>query len=280
MEHIEGTFEVKDNLSLYYQVWRPPQPPRAVVAIIHGLADHSGRFGHLGNYLAARGCAVYAYDQRGHGRSGGRRCYTNSFADYTDDLERFLDKLNHELYRRPVFLLGHSMGGTIALTYSARHQHGLAGLLVSGPLIKPGPASRSPLLPLAGLLSALLPKAGTVILSSAAISRDNNVIDAYVHDPLVYRGKIPARTGIELLKAGKALPAAAPGLELPILIMHGTADRLSDSGGSRLLFANLGAKDKTLKLYEGFYHEILNEPGQAGVFKDIEEWLEARLPVR
>jgi lysophospholipase len=280
MEHSEGTFETKDNLRLFYRVWRPPQLPRAMVVLIHGLADHSGRYNHLGSYLAARNYAVYAYDQRGHGKSEGQRCYTGSFSDCTDDLGTFLDKLYQEMPRFPVFLLGHSMGGTIALTYAARHQDGLSGLLVSGPLVTPGPATRSPLLPLAGLLSALLPKAGTVVLPSPAISRDSRIVDTYVHDPLVYHGKIPARTGTELIKAGKALPAAAPGLELPILIMHGTTDRLSDPEGSRLLLARLGTKDKTLKLYEDFYHELFNEPGQDGVFKDIENWLEAHLPAR
>jgi alpha-beta hydrolase superfamily lysophospholipase len=126
---------------------------------------------------------------------------------------------------------------------------------------------------MAGILSLLLPKIGTTILDASAISRDKAVVDAYVSDPLVYRGKIRARLGAELIKTMHELPAKMPEINLPILIMHGAADQLSDPKGSQMLFERAGSKDKTLKLYDGFYHEIFNEPKRERVFKDVEAWL-------
>jgi alpha-beta hydrolase superfamily lysophospholipase len=173
------------------------------------------------------------------------------------------------------FLLGHSMGGTIAITYAIAHQDELDGLLVSGATLQAG-ASVSPVMILAArILSRLLPKAGLDAIDATAISRDQDVVAAYVNDPLVYRGKIRARLGTEFIKAIQKLPPQMAQIKLPILIMQGSADRLSEPSGSQILYQRVSSRDKTLKLYDGFYHEIFNEPGRQQVFADIEAWLDA-----
>jgi acylglycerol lipase len=277
MERSEGTFNTPDGLSLYYQRWLPEGSPAAVVVIVHGLADHGGRYAHVGAFLAAAGYAVYALDQRGHGRSDGKRCYADRFSDHVDDLAFFLDRVRDEQGGRKTFLLGHSMGGTIVLDYALTHRHGLAGILVSSALIRLGAASATPLAPLAGLLSAVLPRVGTTVIDAAAISRDAAVVESYRHDPLVFCGKIPAREGAEALKAARRIEAGIGTIDVPMLILQGTADRIVDPAGSRRLYEKAGAADKTLKLYDGFYHEIMNDPGQQAVLKDIKDWLAARV---
>jgi len=273
MEHREGKFRGYNSLNLYYQCWLPLGDPRAVLLVVNGLAEHSGRYTNLANYFVPKGYAVYSYDHQGHGKSEGLRCYIERFSEYLDNLKTFVDIVRHEQGYAKIFVIGHSMGGTIAIAYAIHHQHELDGLLLSGATLKTGPTVSPALIAMAGILSLLLPKIGTTSLDASAISQDKAVVDAYVTDPLVCRGKIPARLGAELIKTMHELPSQMPDIDLPILIMHGTADRLSDPKGSQMLFERVGSKDKTLKLYDGFYHEIFNEPKRERVFKDAETWL-------
>jgi len=273
MEHREGKFRGYNSLNLYYQCWLPLGDPRAVLLVVNGLAEHSGRYTNLANYFVPKGYAVYSYDHQGHGKSEGLRCYIERFSEYLDNLKTFVDIVRHEQGYAKIFVIGHSMGGTIAIAYAIHHQHELDGLLLSGATLKTGPTVSPALIAMAGILSLLLPKIGTTSLDASAISQDKTVVDAYVSDPLVCRGKIPARLGAELIKTMHELPSQMPDIDLPILIMHGTADRLSDPKGSQMLFERVGSKDKTLKLYDGFYHEIFNEPKRERVFKDAETWL-------
>jgi len=230
-------------------------------------------------YFVPKGYAICALDHRGHGRSEGRRGYVERFSDYLDDLKSFLDIVRDEHGDIKIFLVGHSMGATIAATYAvaATHQRDLAGLIVSGVGVRPGSSISPALIPLARILSILLPKMGVTVLDASTICQDQAVVDAYVNDPLVYCGKITCRFGAEMLATLRRLPSEMPQIDLPILIMHGTADRLSDPEGSQMLYDRVGSSDKTLKLYEGFYHEIFNEPGHKQVLTDMEEWLAARI---
>lgn len=273
MEHTEGRFRGHKNLNLYYQCWLPAKDPEAILLVVHGLAEHSGRYTNLVDYFVPKGYAVCALDHRGHGNSEGLRGYVERFSDYLNDLKTFFDIVHGEHGDTKIFLIGHSMGGTIAVAYTVHHQHELAGLLLSGAALKV-PSSRSPaLIAVARMLSLLLPKMGISVLDASAISQDKAVVDAYVNDPLVYRGKIRARFGGEVIKTMQKLPRQMPKINLPILIMHGTADRLTDPEGSQMLYERVSSKDKTLKLYDGFYHEIFNEPGREQVFADMEAWL-------
>jgi len=277
MEHREGKFRGYGNLDLYYQCWLPPESPKAVLLVVHGLAEHSGRYANLVDYFVPKGYAVYSFDQRGHGRSEGLRCYVGRFSEYVQDLDTFIGMIRNEYEQAKIFPVGHSMGATIAVAYAVRYQDRLAGLLLSGAALKIGSTVSPVLMAMAKVLSLLLPKTGTTVLDASTLSRDRAVVDGYVNDPLVYRGKIRARLGAELIKITRELPSAIPEIKLPVLIMHGADDRLSDPEGSRMLFERVGSEDRTLKLYEGFYHEIFNEPERERVFWDIGAWLAAHV---
>jgi len=279
MKHTEGRFTGLKGLSLYYQCWLPATDPKAILLVVHGWAEHSGRYTNLVNYFVPKGYAICALDHRGHGKSEGRRGYVERFSDYLDDLKTFFDTVRSEHGDTKIFLVGHSMGAIIATAYTVAvtHQQELAGLIVSGVGVKPGSSLSSALIPLARLLSLLLPRLGIMVLDASAISQDKAVVDAYVNDPLVYRGKITCRFGAEMLATLRKLPSEMPEINLSILIMHGTADRLCDPEGSRILYDQANSKDKTLKLYEGFYHEIFNEPDHKQVLDDMEAWLAARI---
>jgi len=277
MEHREGKFRGYGNLDLYYQCWLPPESPKAVLLVVHGLAEHSGRYANLVDYFVPKGYAVYSFDQRGHGRSEGLRCYVGRFSEYVQDLDTFIGMIRNEYEQAKIFPVGHSMGATIAVAYAVRYQDRLAGLLLSGAALKIGSTVSPVLMAMAKVLSLLLPKTGTTVLDASTLSRDRAVVDGYVNDPLVYRGKIRARLGAELIRITRELPSAIPEIKLPVLIMHGADDRLSDPEGSRMLFERVGSEDRTLKLYEGFYHEIFNEPEREQVFWDIGAWLAAHV---
>jgi alpha-beta hydrolase superfamily lysophospholipase len=277
MKHKEGRFKGLKNFSLYYQCWLPDGSPKAVLLVAHGLAEHSGRYKNLVNYFVPKGYAVYALDYRGHGRSEGMRSYVDRFSDYLADFKTFFDIVRKAHKDAKIFLVGHSLGATIAIPYAVEHQQELAGVITSGASLVASPTVSPVLIAIAGVLSALLPKMGVTVLDASTISQDQAVVDAYVKDPLVFRGKIPARTGAELANMWKTLPEQMPEIKLPILIMHGSVDRLCDPAGSKLLYERVGSKDKTLKLYDGFYHEIYNEPEHKKVMADVEAWLKKHL---
>jgi alpha-beta hydrolase superfamily lysophospholipase len=273
MKRKEGKFKGYKGLNLYYQYWLPEGKPKAVLLVAHGLAEHSGRYKNLVDYFVPKGYAVYALDHRGHGKSEGTRNYVDSFNDYLTDLKTFFDMVRKEHKNTKIFLFGHSLGGTIATAYAVEHQKELAGLILSGSSLVPSSSVSPALIAMAGIISALLPKMGVTLLDASGISRDKAVVDAYVNDPLVFRGKVPARTGAELARMWKQLPEQMPKIKLPVLIMHGFADQLADPRGSKLLYERVGSKDKTLKLYDNCYHEICNEPEREQVFMDMEDWL-------
>ena len=257
--HKEGYLKGLENLNLYYQCWLPLEEPRAVLMVAHGFAEHSGRYSHFADYFVNRGYAVYALDHRGHGKSDGERVYVKQFSDYVDDLKTFFNMIRKENPGKKIFLVGHSMGSAISLLYSARFQDELAGLVTSGGGISSGNEQAPPRQP------------EGQPLSTDFLSRDPKVIEAYVNDPLVYRGPVPVRTGGMMASVADAVP----GIKLPALIMAG--DAVADGSRSKTLFEALKSKDKTLKLYDGLRHEIFNEPEQLQVFSDLEAWLENHL---
>ncbi len=277
MQHTEGGFKGYKDLDIYYQCWLPEGDARAVLLVVHGWAEHSGRYTNLVDYFVPKGYAICALDHRGHGRSEGPRGYVDRFSDYLLDFKTFFDLVRSQHSDTKIFMVGHSMGGTVATAYVIEHQHELTGLLLSGASLMVGSGLPSALIPLARILSVLMPRMGVFVLDAADISQDKAVVNAYVNDPLVYRGKITCRFAAEMLKTLRRLPSQMPEINLPILVMHGTADRLGEPEGSRLLYDRAGSKDKTLKLYQGFYHEIFNEPGREQVLSDMEGWLAARL---
>jgi alpha-beta hydrolase superfamily lysophospholipase len=276
------TFEAADGLQLYERRWLPAEgvlkssDPRSVVALVHGATEHSGRYAHLADFLNRHGYVVAAFDLRGHGRSEGRRMFAASFEQYLDDLDRFLSRLRQAWPACSLFLLGHSMGGAIATRFALMRPEKVDGLMLSGPTLQLG-TDISPLkATLATLVARLLPRLPVEKLNAAHISRDEAVVRRYKADPLVFRGGIPAATAAAVIGALQRIEETEDELRVPLLLMHGTADQMADPEGSKRLYRRAGSKDKTLRLYEGYYHEVLNEPGKEQVMEDLLTWMEER----
>ena len=277
MQHTEGKFSGRNNFSLYRQAWLPDAAPKAILLVVHGIAEHSGRYTNLVNYFVPKGYAVYSFDLRGHGKSDGKRSYIERFSYYIDDLQTFFNLVRTENPNTKTFMVGHSMGSTIAIDYALQYPGELQGLINSGTTLKLGSSISKASILTAKILSVILPKMGVSALDPGGISRDPAVVAAYVNDSLNYTGKLSARFGVELLKTMQMLRSRLSEISLPLLIMQGSQDRISDPSSSKLLFDGVSSKDKTMKIYEGFYHEIFNDPERQQVFSDIEAWLKARV---
>ena len=221
MKHLDGQFKGRDDINLYYQCWLPADEPEAILLVVHGLAEHSGRYSNLANYFVPRGYGVYGYDQRGHGKSDGLRGYVDRFSYFVDDLDIFLRLVHSRHHDAKIFLVGHSIGGTIATAYTILRQDGFDGLILTGATLSTPTDVAADTIFAARILSLILPKAGLYIIDAEAISQDKNVVNAYVYDPLVYRGKIRARLGVELIKAMGTVKRQISEIYLPILVMHG-----------------------------------------------------------
>jgi alpha-beta hydrolase superfamily lysophospholipase len=276
--HEEGRFAGEGGLEIYWQAWLPEgAEPRAVVVLAHGASEHSGRYAWTGEQLTSRGYAMYAIDHRGHGRSAGDRAVIDRMRNAVEDVHTLVERAVAAHPGRPVVLLGHSMGGAVALSYTVEHEDALDALVLSAPLAALEAAS--PVQRVAGrVLSVIAPKLGVVGIDSTAVSRDPKVVEDYDADDLNYHGKLPARTVAELTSAIDGYPEAVKRLELPMLVMHGTADRLTPIAGSEMVVENAASGDKTFKRYDGLFHELLNEPERQEVLDDIAAWLDERFP--
>jgi acylglycerol lipase len=275
--HAEGRRTISPGRSAFWQAWLPPAAARAVVVLVHGFGEHSGRYARVGSRLAGAGFAVYAADHRGHGRTDGRRANLERMPLVIDDLSGFVRFATERHPGLPVFMIGHSLGGLIALQYATGPDRGLHGLVLSGPAVEVTVGS-AVLRRLARVLSAVVPNLGVAALDVDDISRDPEVVRAYRQDPLVHHGKIPARTGAEVLATTQALPARLPRLTVPLLLLHGGEDRICAPSGSTTVHAGVSSADRTLHHYPGLYHEVFNEPERDRVLDDLVSWLAAHLP--
>jgi len=255
--HSAGEFRGLRDFRIYFQRWLPPRPARTVLLVVHGYAEHSGRYQNLVRFFLPRGYAVYALDHRGHGRSEGERVQIDTYDEYLADLKTFFDLVRGEQPQAAIVLVGHSMGATIATAYAARHQDELAGLVLSG----------------GGIDTEKAPPRPADLDLSATLSRDPAVVDAYRSDPLVFHGPAPAQRAAATAAVRERLPALAKQITLPILIMAGAASPLGDGPRSEALYETVGSTDRTLKLYAGLMHEIFNEPEHEQVFADLAAWL-------
>jgi len=242
--------------------------------IAHGVSEHSDRYAHVARRLVAGGYAVAALDHRGHGRSEGKRGVVDRMGKAADDVGTLIGMEHEQLGEKKLFLLGHSMGGAIALDYALQHQDQIDGLVLTAPAAALESASTFELLA-GGVLSAVAPSAGVFPVDSGTVSRDPEVVRAYDEDPMVFHGKLPARTVAELAKVIGTFEKRVPELTLPLLVMVGTGDRLVPPAASAMVHAGASSTDKKLIEYEGLYHEILNEPEQDKVMDDLVAWLDA-----
>jgi acylglycerol lipase len=264
------------GVRIRYRTWLPAAPPTGVVVIAHGFAEHGGRYASVASRLLTDGLAVRAPDHRGHGLSDGKRTSVVRFDDYVDDLTSVVEQAREEWEPRRVILLGHSMGGLIALRLAERASVPIDGLVVSAPAACPRDVSRLTLT-VGRALSRLAPNTGVLRLPLNRISRDPAVVDAYNRDPLVFRSPIRARLGAEMLTTMDRVEAGLPGLRIPLLVMQGTADGLVDPGCGPHVYERAGSADKTLKMYDGLWHEIFNEPERDHVLDDLAAWVRVHL---
>ena len=277
MKHFENYFKNHKKQSVFYQSWVPEGDTKAILLIVHGLAEHSGRYFPVVNHFVPKGYAVYAYDHPGHGKSHGERCYVDRFNDFLLTLESFSGMIKRGFPTTPVFVIGHSMGGAVTAAYLTRRQEDFSGAILSGPAVKISDEI-SVMTRLTGkVLSVLAPKSGVIQLDADGVSRDPAVVEAYENDPLVYRGKITARLAGELFKAIEKTGKNAHKITLPVFIVQGGEDKLVPAGGARQFAEKIGSKDKSVKIYDGLYHEVFNEPERQDVLSDVENWLERHL---
>jgi alpha-beta hydrolase superfamily lysophospholipase len=261
---------------IFMRSWRPAGAPKAVVAICHGFNSHSGYYLWAGEQLAAKGFAVYALDLRGRGRSSGPRFYIEKFSEYQNDVDTMIHLVLSRDPGLPVFLLGHSAGGVIATNYALDHQADLAGLICESFAFRV-PAPDFVLAAVKGL-SHLTPHTNVLTLKNEDFSRDPAVVEQMNTDPLIKDESQPSLTVAEMVRADERLERDFPQLKIPVFIMHGTIDKATRPEGSQLFYDTAGSADKTLKLYEGHAHDLLNDYGREQVMADIVGWIEARLP--
>lgn len=261
MPHREGSFKGVEDYNIYYQRWLPEGAPRAILLVAHGFAEHSGRYQNLVDYFQPLDFSIYALDHRGHGKSDGERVAAGDYGDYVADLKTFFDLVRKENAFEDIYLVGHSMGASIATAYAAQYQGELAGLILSG----------------GGIATDNAPPRLEGLELADTLSRDPAVVEAYRNDPLVYHGPPPTGRDSAMARMRERLPELAGTIRLPILIMAGAASPLGDGPRSEALFEVVSSQDKTLKLYPDLLHEIFNEPEWPNVMDDMAAWLERRI---
>lgn len=262
------------GINLHAVAWLPAGEATDSLVIVHGYGEHSGRYSEVAAALVDDGLAVHALDHRGHGRSEGPLVNVEKFQLYIDDLEILVGLVKQRHHGR-TFMLGHSLGGLIAAAYAAEHQERLDGLILSAPAVMSRPVS--PVLNLtARVLARLAPGAPVLKLPLEAISRDPEVVSRYLSDPLVHALPMRARQAVQSADAQSRLAPRLASISIPLLVMQGTGDRIVAPASGPFVHAAVSSADRTLKLYEGLYHEILNEPEKPAVVADLRAWLAAR----
>jgi alpha-beta hydrolase superfamily lysophospholipase len=247
-----------------------------VVTIVPGFNSHSAYYTWAAEQFVAGGIAVYALDLRGRGHSDGERFYVEKFSDYVSDVASVVNLTKARQPRLPTFLLGHSAGGVVACLYTLDHPGELRGLICES-FAHDLPAPDFALAVFKGL-SHLAPHAHVLHLKNEIFSRDPKVLEAMNNDPLIAHETQPTGTLAEMVRADERLKKEFPQITLPVLILHGTADKATKPSGSQRFFDMAGSSDKTLKLYEGHFHDLLNDIGKEAVVTDIKTWIDSRIP--
>lgn len=277
MKKKEGNFAGQGGLRLYWQAWSPDESARAVLLVAHGYGEHSGRYGNLVDFFVPRGFAVYAVDHRGHGRSEGQRGHVKRFDELIADLHAFRVRVEEDQRENPIVLVGHSLGGLIAVHYALAHGQGLAGVVLSSPALGLIGGPSRPLVWLGRVLSLFAPRVsfrGNV--APELLSHDASVGQAYAADSLVHRS-VSARFVTELSRAIRLAHERAAEMRVPLLVLQAGDDRLVDPHAVEDFAGKAGSEVKNLQLYSGFYHEIFNETEKERVFADLAQWIEMRI---
>jgi lysophospholipase len=273
----EETILASQGRRILFRAWLPDEKPDPVVVIAHGYGEHGGRYVHVAMRLNEAGYAVYVPDHHGHGRSDGPRGRI-SLDEATEDLAQIIELAAGRNNGCELFLLGHSMGGALALRYAMTRQDRLTGLVLIAPLVRvDGPPFAKAIVRTTARFAPGLPLKR---IDPRIVSRDAAVVSDYADDPLVYHGGVPACTVVEFLEHTQTLPDGLPHIKVPTLLMYGTADRLVDPSGSAMVGRRISSLDRTVTPYEGLSHELLNEPEQQQVLDQIVDWVAARTHTR
>ncbi|BAZ39343.1 alpha/beta hydrolase fold protein [Calothrix sp. NIES-4101] len=276
MSHIEGTFVGSGGFNLYYQAWHPDKEIKAIIAIVHGLGGHSGLFTNAVQDLVSQNYAAYAFDLRGHGRSPGQRGHINSWAEFREDLHTFLIRIQEQAPTCAFFLWGHSLGATIALDFALRFPESLQGLILTAPAL--GKVKVPPLKVVLGrMLSRVYPRFTLKVgIKQGTSSRDPQVIAANAQDPLRHEYGT-ARLATEFFTTERWVAKHASTLEVPLLILHGSKDKVAPPEGSLAFFQQVTFVDKERYLYQGDYHDLHQDINYNVMLTDLENWLEKHL---
>lgn len=274
---LENRFCGAHGLSLFYQAWYPSGTAKALLALVHGFGEHCDRYSTVTTALTEAGYAVFGFDNQGHGRSEGQRGHIDRWQDYRHNVRAFLAQVRHHEPSLPLFVLGHSLGGLIVLDFALHSSQGLMGIVVSGPPIRPVGIAKPYLVAIARVLSGIWPRFSMDVGAGVeSLSRDPAIVHQTEDDPLTH-SVATVRWGTECLVAIASVRRHIDQLQVPILLIHGSADKVNDVKGSEEIFARI-TTDKTLKIYPGSYHEPHNDLDRSQVMNDVVDWLDSHLP--
>ena len=274
MQHHSDYFHFKKyKTSIFFQLWQPETETELVLVIIHGIGEHSSRYHHIAEKFTKNKIKVFSIDLPGHGNSSGKRAYIKSYDFFIEIIDSQVKYIKSEHPDIPVIILGHSMGGSLAVYYALKMQPDVNGFILSSPALHSNPDIKPILLKLSGFVSTLLPWLPILQLDSQYISHDQNIVTNYNSDPLVYHGKLPARTCSEINKSIKFNQSNAEQFEYPVFIIHGSGDKLTDCQGSQQFYDNISSLDKNIKIYDGLYHELMNEFEKNEIIDDLLNWV-------
>jgi acylglycerol lipase len=275
VEKHEEFIESADDHRLFVRSWRPLPEARATLAIVHGFNSHSAYYERFAGIVARAGIAAFAADLRGRGRSSGTRYFVRLFAEYVKDIEALVSIIRARAPDLPLFLFGHGAGGLAACLYAVANQRVLAGLICESLALEmPAPAAGARLLRALALIAPGLP---VLRLRSGQFSRDEKIVDRMNADPLIQHERQPAQTLVELARVSSGLRASLKEIALPLLILHGSADSVTLPSGSEYLHENASSRDKTLQIFEGYHHDLINDRGHEQVIQRINDWISDRL---
>nr|XP_023691085.1 monoglyceride lipase isoform X1 [Paramormyrops kingsleyae] len=270
-----------DGQHLFCRYWEPEGPPRALVFVVHGAAEHCGSYDDVAQTLMKRNLLVFAHDHVGHGKSEGKRLVVRDFQVYIRDATQHVAIMKKRYPGLPIFLLGHSMGGAISILTACEQPEDFAGVVLIAPLVQTNPESATPFkVFLAKCLFHILPSLPLGSLDSKWVSRNMKQVEAYDNDELVYRGGLPVSFVMHILNATERINKAIPTIKWPFLLLHGDHDKLCDIGGSQIMYEKALSTDKKLKVFDGAYHALHHELPELAdlVLKEIGIWVEERIP--
>lgn len=273
----EGWFNANEQVRLYERRLMPEEAPLANVVIIHGYGDHCARYEYTMERLRDAHLAAFTYDQRGHGRSPGKRGYIPRFEDFLDDLDVFLEHIGPDLTEAPLFLMGHSMGGMVLARYAETRALQVRGLVFSSPFLAFSDDIPKFLIALGPAIARVLPWLPIGGVDNRGLSRDPAVVEAADKDPLCYHGRVAAHTAGEFSRIIRDIGEDLERITLPMLVLHGGADHVVSPSGSRMLHERATATDKKLRIFPEGYHELFNDLEKEKFVDEIVAWMKSKI---